>query len=147
MSELGIFVPISFKQGTWSEIGFERAVTEVVGYEIVHDSEVKNQSSFSRRGSYCILLQVYLLPFRGNSINPRLIIASLNRSMSFISPPALFLSSGHRTRLNPPLLSSYYHQAYQCSKTTPGNLLFFSLAGPINIGKKPVFSGYFACKF
>jgi hypothetical protein len=68
---LGILEPIEITQATWTEVGFKMECTKVEGYVLVQEAEVKNQSNFSRRGSYCILLQVNFLPFIGNSIIPK----------------------------------------------------------------------------
>lgn len=44
--------------------------------------EVKNQSSLSKSGSSCMFLQVKDLPFKGSSVKPRELMASLKRNMS-----------------------------------------------------------------
>lgn len=76
-------------------------LTIVLGYLAVQEVDVKNQSSLSRRGD-CLLVQVYFLPHKGNSRRPTLLIASLNRNISFRPAPSLFLSSSLLSRLKSP---------------------------------------------
>lgn len=59
----------------------------------VQFGEVKNQSSCSKRGYCCILLQVKALPLIGSSKRPRVFMISLKIKISFISAPILFLFS------------------------------------------------------
>ncbi|BAT07110.1 Os09g0260900 [Oryza sativa Japonica Group] len=56
-----------------------------VWYLIDQDGEVKTQSNCCWRGWSCMLLQV-ILPLRGNSTNPTLLITSLKIRISFIFP-------------------------------------------------------------
>lgn len=75
-------------KGMWSESGLDKGCTQVVGKDRVQLLEVKTQSNFTRRGSVCMLL-------RSDSI-------SLNIFISPISPPSLFMFSGHLMRLKSP---------------------------------------------
>ena len=85
----GIEVSIVTTQGMWSEIGFPRGFTMVFGYDRVQLVGVRNQSSCSSRGPYCILLQVYALPLIGSSMSPCDGIKSLNVIISLMLPPGL----------------------------------------------------------
>ena len=78
-------------------------VTEVLGKVEVQSLELKNQSSLSRRGGSCLVVQVNFLPCRGNSTTPGALIASLNRSISEMSPPGLFLFFEDLMRLKSPM--------------------------------------------
>lgn len=53
----------------------------------------KPVQTFQKREDY-LLVQVSLLPFRGNCTKPKALIASLKRYISEWSPPGLFLSTG-----------------------------------------------------
>jgi hypothetical protein len=66
-----------------------RGRTKVFGKEWVQFTEVKNQSSCSRRGVCCMLLQVKALPFKGSSSRPRWTIISLKIKVSATLPPGL----------------------------------------------------------
>jgi hypothetical protein len=80
---LGILVLITIWQGRWSEVIFAKGNTFVFGYSTVQFGDVKNQSSCSNNGSDCMLLQVYALPFKGNSTKPMCPIASLKMNWPF----------------------------------------------------------------
>lgn len=102
---LGIEELISITQGTWSETDLARGKTKVLGKRKVQLFEVKNQSSFSNRGSSCILLQVKDRPFRGNSTKPKTLMTSSKRNMSLTLPPGLFLFEGDLVKLKSPTIN------------------------------------------
>jgi hypothetical protein len=102
ISDFGIEVSVKMTHGAWSDVVMARGSAKVFGKLTVQAKEEKNQSSLCRSGSSCILLQVNLLPLRGISTKPILLIASLNNSISFIFPPGLFLSWGDLRRLKSP---------------------------------------------
>ena len=91
---LGILVPMLMTKGEWSQIGLERGWILVAGKERLQVEEVNTQSSFTSKGSSCILLQVYFYPLKGISVISRSIMSSLNIWISLGLPPGLFLSSG-----------------------------------------------------
>ena len=106
-------IPIEITQGTWSEVSIAKVQTEVLGKLFVHDCEVKNQSSLSRSGENCLLVQVNLLPYKGNSTTPKVLSASLKANISKISPPGLFLSSGFLIRLNRQQVTNSLLEAFE----------------------------------
>jgi hypothetical protein len=54
----------------------------VLGKLVVQFAEVKHQSSWTKRGSDCILLHVKFLPFKGISKIPKLLMIEVKRFMS-----------------------------------------------------------------
>ena len=92
-------------KGMWSEMGFARGCTLVEGKDSPHEEDTSTQSSLTRRGFNCMLLQVNLLPLKGMSTRSKSIIALLNNYISVILPFGLFLSSAHLQRLKSPARS------------------------------------------
>jgi hypothetical protein len=86
-------VLIAILHGIWSEVILASGSTSEFGKSRVQLGEVKNQSSCSRSGSECMLLQVYFLPFSGNSIRSRWSMVSLKTIVSLRFPPGLLRSS------------------------------------------------------
>jgi hypothetical protein len=77
-----------------------------MGWLIIHELEVKNQSNHLRGGSGdCILDQVYFIHFSGISTNLRLLRASLKMKISCKITPGWFLLSEERMRLKYPTTS------------------------------------------
>ena len=103
----GILDSIESTHGMWSETGFPKGRTIVLGKEVVQFEEEKNQSSCSRSGSSCILLHVKALPLTGISIKDCARISSLNNSISEASPPSLFLLSVDRMKLKSPKINHF----------------------------------------
>jgi hypothetical protein len=66
----------------WPNKDFDSGCTVVAGKESPQAEETKIQSSLTRRGSNCMLLQVNLLPLKGISIKSRSIIVLLNNCIS-----------------------------------------------------------------
>ena len=127
------------KQGTWSEVSITRGVTRVPGMFAAQETDVKNQSRRSRRGSNYLIVQVYFLPKRGNSITPKALIASLKRNISEMSPPSLFLSSGIRRRFEITKEKPIHFTRHLYEFEPVGELLFARRSTrAINICKHPV---------
>lgn len=59
-----------------------KVLTKVFRNLKVHEVEVKNQSNLSKSGGNCLFVQVNCLPCSGNSIKPKLLMASLNKNIS-----------------------------------------------------------------
>jgi len=103
------------------------------------ETDVKNQSRRSRRGSNYLIVQVYFLPKRGNSITPKALIASLKRNISEMSPPSLFLSSGIRRRFEITKEKPIHFTRHLYEFEPVGELLFARRSTrAINICKHPV---------
>ena len=74
----------------------------VLGKELVQLALVKNQSSCSKRGSVCMLLQVKDLPLIGSSMRACELMRSLKVILSLRLPPGLLRLSGLRMKLKSP---------------------------------------------
>jgi hypothetical protein len=100
-------VVAEIRQGVWSEVSLESPVAQELGKESIQAFEQKNQSSRSKRGSSCLLVQVNLHPLRGSSIKLSLLIAELKANISATLPPGLFLFSGALSKLKSPTINHF----------------------------------------
>lgn len=85
----GMLVLITTLHGMWSEVILAKGITAVLGKSMVQFVDVKNQSSFSRSGSVCMLLHVKARPFSGSSTRPKCPMASVKVRVSATFPPGL----------------------------------------------------------
>lgn len=91
--------------GVWFEVFLESARAKVFGQWVTQALEEKNQSSLSRWGLGCLLVQVNLHPLSRISEIISLLMASLNLSSSCKFPSGFFLFDGDRRRLKSPIVN------------------------------------------
>lgn len=87
-----------------------------------HSWEMRNQSSLWSNGSFCLLDQVNVRPWRGTLMRSKLLIASLKCNNKLISPPGLFQSSCLLIKLKSPTISQSLSEGIsmlenQCKKS------------------------------
>lgn len=80
-------------KGQWSKVSMALALQHVLGKERFQELEVKTQSIYSSKGEFCMLDEVYFLPWRGISVKPKVLIRLSKMNISDISALGMFLFS------------------------------------------------------